>query len=386
MFPLEQRAAAPYDTGMGSPNDIILASTRSMEDYRNRVAYHLRTFPEYYGGFTRDFGDQNISANLNVLTFADGEMEVEAPFSVRNRDVFLIAGSARNSLGLSQDECKIELYHAVDCIKRGSPRRLTLIEPYLSPSRSDRTTRRNSVGFWIHTKIISSLGADIILTYQLHSDKSKTAIDPLICQMEDLPAVPMMMEYITREIIRDAEHWEEIKDRWVFCSVDAGGESMARTYSRAFSVPLIIAHKQRDYQSANTVKQVNILADTDISGKDVWIVDDMIDTGGSLVALVKELVRRNVGSVNMAAIHPVLSGPAVDRLKDIHDTGLLQELLILDTISLTDDILSELPFLRVVTSTRQTAEVIMSIHADQALSPFFSDFSVRNYLENPPID
>jgi ribose-phosphate pyrophosphokinase len=356
-----------------------------MEEYRDRVAYHLRTFPEYYAGLSREGGNQNIARNLKVITFADGEMEVEAPFSVRNRDVFLIGGSSRNSLGLSQDECKIELFHAVDCIKRGSPRRLTLIEPYLSPSRSDRTTRRNSVGFWIHTKILSSLGADIILTYQLHSDKSKTAIDPLICQMEDLPAVPMMMEYITREIIADPAGLEHIKARWVFCSVDAGGESMARKYSRAFGVPLIIAHKQRDYDLANTIKRVNILSDTDISGKDIWIVDDMVDTGGSLVALVNELVRRKVGSVNMAAIHPVLSGPAVSRLKELHDRGMLQELLFLDTINLTDEILSQLPFIRVVSSTKQTAEIIMSIHGNAALSPFFADFNVRGYLDNPPI-
>ncbi len=367
-------------------NGLILASTRSMEDYRDRVAYHLRTFPEYYANHRHEEDYSNISRNLIVQTFADGEMEVEAPFSVRNRDVFLIGGSGRNAAGISQDECKIELYHAIDCIKRGSPKRLTLIEPYLSPSRSDRTTRRNSVGFWIHTKILSSLGADSLLTYQMHSDKSKTAIDPLICQMEDLPAIPMMMEYITREIICTGESWESVKREWVFCSVDAGGESMARRYSRAFGVPLIIAHKQRDYRSANTVKQINILSDTNLAGKTVWIVDDMIDTGGSVVALVNELNRRDVGRVNMAAIHPVLSGPAVQRLRELHDRGLLSELLFLDTVSLTDEILSELPFIHVVTSSKQTAEIIMSVHENLSLSPFFADFSVEEYLKNPPID
>ncbi|AHC15170.1 Ribose-phosphate pyrophosphokinase [Salinispira pacifica] len=373
--------------GMSLDNDILLVSTRSMDEYRERVAYHLRTFPDFYDHNGRDNRDVEImSQNLRVVTFADGELEVEAPFTVRDKDVFLIAGSSRNQAGINQNECKMELYHAIDCIKRGTPRRITVIEPYFSPSRSDRTTRRNSVGFWVHTKILSNLGADTILTYQLHSDKSKTAIDPTICHMEDIPAVPMMMEYITREIIKSEEYWQQIRSKWVFCSVDAGGEGMARSYAQAFQAPLIIAHKQRDYAHTNTIKQINILSDTDITGRDVWIVDDMIDTGGSIVALITELNRRDVASVNIAAIHPVLSGPAVERLKDLHHSKMLRELLILDTVNLTQDVLDALPFLRVVSSSKQTAEIIMGIHENMSLSPFFDDFSVQKYFRNPPLE
>lgn len=104
------------------------------------------------------------------------------------------------------------------------------------------------------------------------------------------------------------------------------------------------------------------------------------------MALITELNRRDVASVNIAAIHPVMSGPAVERLKDLHHSEMLRELLILDTVNLTQDVLDALPFLRVVSSSKQTAEIIMGIHENMSLSPFFDDFSVQNYFRNPPLE
>lgn len=365
---------------MDDQNPIILTCTRSLEAYRDRVAYHLRTFPEYYRCCGAEDLERQGENELSVVTFADGEMEVEAPFSMRNRDVFLLAGSGRNPAGISPSECKMEMYHAVDCIRRGSPKRLTFFEPFFSPARSDRTTRRNSVGFWIHTKLLSSIGVDSIVTYQLHSDKSKTAVDPTVCQMEDIPAISTMMEFIAREILGSKVRWEQAKERWLFCSVDAGGETMARKYAQAFDIPLIIAHKQRDYRNVNTVRQINILSDSEIRDKDIWIVDDMVDTAGSLIRLAAELKRRNVRSINMAAIHPVLSPPAVDRLDELHQKGELNELLFLDTIPITEHIRNRLPFMKIVDSSRVTAELIMHMHANTSLSPFFVDFSAVEYF------
>lgn len=358
--------------------ELVVLATRSMEDYADSVVEEMQTFPDFYGKGYR----KNVRGELRTVTFADGEIEVELHSSIRGKDVFLFGSAARNSYGLSVEQNKLELYHAIDALRRSQPGRVTLFEPFCTSSRSDRTTRRNSVGFWVHYKTLSSLGVDQIITYQLHSDKSKTVVDPRVCAIEDVPASPLVMEYLTGRVVRKPDVLnEEVKDTWLFCSVDAGGESVARTYARAFGTKLVIAHKQRNYDKTNSVEAINILSDTDIGGKHVWIVDDMIDTGGSVYALIKELNARGVGDVNIAVIHPVLSDPATDRLCELHEAGMLNQVVAIDTVDCTG-LTERLPFLHVVSSARLSAEIVMRMHEEQSLSPFFDPFDPRHYLSS----
>jgi len=358
--------------------DLILLSTRNTYDYAQRVAFEMRTFPDFYGkGYNR-----NIMGELRTIRFADGEMEVQLDTSIRGKDVFLFGSAARNSLNLTVDENKIELYHTIDALRRAQPGRITLFEPFCSSSRSDRTTRRNSVGFWVHYKTLVSLGVDHIITYQLHSDKSKTVVDPNICAIDDVPASPLIKEYITDHFIRTPEALRDAVKQWLFCSVDAGGENVARKYARAFGTKLVIAHKQRNYHKANTVESVNILSDTDLEGKDVWIVDDMIDTAGSVFTLAKELKKRKVATINIAVVHPVFSDPATARLKELHTEGYLDRLIAVDTVECPPDLQEELPFLHVVSSARLSAEIVMRMHEEKSLSPFFDDFDPWHYLSH----
>ncbi len=358
--------------------ELVILSTRSLEEYASRVAYQLQTFPEYYAKGYRE----PAMGKLGTKIFADGEMEVEVDTSIRGKDVFLFGGAARNELGLSVAENKMELYHTIDALRRAAAERITLFEPFCTASRSDRTTRRNSVGFWIHYKTLMSLGVDHIITYQLHSDKSKTVVDPKLCAIDDVPASNLLSEYMVNTFIRRPEYLDEVvREEWLFCSVDAGGENVARKYARAFGTRLVIAHKQRSYHKANTVDSINILSDTDIAGKEVWIVDDMVDTGGSVYKLVKELKKRDVAKVNIAAIHPVFSDPAKQRLVELYEEGLLEVVLVTDTVSCSEEIRESMPFLHVVSSARLSAEIIMRMHEEESLSPFFDDFDAFEYME-----
>lgn len=359
--------------------ELVIFATRSMEEYAERVAYEMQTFPDFYGkGYSR-----TIRGELKTVTFADGEMEVEVHSSIRGKDVFLFASAGRNSSNLSVEQNKLEMYHAIDAIRRSQPSRITLFEPFCTSSRSDRTTRRNSVGFWVHYKTLTSLGVDHIITYQLHSDKSKTVVDPTLCAMDDVPGSPMLKEYITDNFIRKMDVLNtKVADDWLFCSVDAGGENVARKYARAFGSRLMIAHKQRNYEKTNSVESINILTDTPIEGKEVWIVDDMIDTGSSIYNLVKELKNRGVQTINIAVVHAVFSDPARQRLHELHDAGLLDRVIVTDTLDASEELQESMPFLEVVSSARLSAEIVMRMHEEQSLSPFFDDFDPRHYLSN----
>ena len=376
-FQIDSILSDRYTAGMRG--DLLILSTRSMKEYSERVAYHVQTFPEFHTtNQSKDFVGQ-----LSALKFADGEMEVEVGTTLRAKDVYLFSNAARNLQGLSVEENKQELYHAVDALRRSAAGKITLFEPYCSCSRSDRTTRRNSVGFWIHYKTLVSLGVDHIVTYNLHSDKSRTVVDPTICSIDDVPAIVLLKEYITDTFIKNTDFLEDyVRQNWLFCSVDAGGESVAKRFAQAFGTQLVIAHKQRDYNRANTVESINILTSTDITGKEIWIVDDMIDTAGSVYTLVRELRQRNVGAINIAAVHPVFSPPAVSRLTKLHEEGLLQNLVVVDTVPCPEALKLEMPFLHIVSSARLSAEVIMRMHEEGSLSPFFEPFNAWEYLSS----
>lgn len=359
--------------------DLAILATRSMTDYAARVSHYLHSSRELPGCSA----DEACAAQLKCVQFADGEMEVEVINTLRGKDVFLFAGCGRNAAGIGVNEAKIELYHSIDAIKRCGAERITLFEPYLSASRSDRTNRRNSVGFWVHAKTLISLGVDHILTYQLHSDKSKSSIDPALCAIDDIPATQLLMEYLAGAFVKNQAALESVvQSCWLFCSVDAGGEKLAKRYARAFGSRLVISHKQRNYETQNSVESITLLTDTELRGKEAWIVDDMVDTGGSVLALARELRRRGVARISIAVIHGVFSPPAAERLAALHAEGVLENLVCLDTVEITPELKAALPFLHVVSSARHSAEIVMRLHNQQSLSPLFVDFDAAEHFKS----
>ncbi len=365
-----------YDSSMIEP--FLVMATRSCRTYARQVVTELNENPE------RILFPESIDYidALSVLDFADGEIEVTLHRSVRGKRVFLFATNARNDAGLPVETCKIELYHTIDVLQRSHAAEIVIFEPYISCSRSDRTTRRNSVGLWIHYKIMVSLGIDHLVTYQLHSDKSKSFFDPCLCSMDDVPAVALLQKYLCDTAIRTLESLDrEVSDSWLFCSVDAGGEKLARRFAVSFGTQLVVAHKQRSQLQANTIECINILSAVPIEGKTVWIVDDMIDTAGSVYGLVKELSARGCGSVNIIIVHPVLSDPAVARLKELWEAGALGRLVVCDTVDCSDA-KEALPFMEVISSKLLSSRIVLTISQERPMSDLIDTFNPRDYLSN----
>jgi len=351
-------------------------STRALAAYAREVSAALQGYPQFREGAADIHGDISISR------FADGEMEAEIGTSVRGCDVFLFAGGARGAAGVSVEENKIETYHAVDALRRAQAQRITVFEPYCSPGRSDRLTRRNSVGLWVHFKVLISLGIDHYITFQLHSEKSKTFIDPALCAVDDIPARGLLKTYLCDNHILTLDRLHgEVRNRWLFCSVDAGGEALAKRFAASFGSKIVISHKQRDYAAANTVESVNILAAEPLEGKILWIIDDMIDTGDSICKLVRELAKRSPAEINVAIVHPVFSPPAIERLGKLCAERLLGTIVVTDTIPGTKEILERLPCVRIVRSTRLAAEIVYRLNSELALSPLLASFNTEDYFK-----
>lgn len=362
----------------GMDSRFLVCATRTMRDYARSVTDILSRFPSL-SNFAQNF--DGVDA-LSLMRFADGEMEVELSRSIRGKTIYLFSSSARNAVGISGDEAKLELYHAVDALKRAQAKKIVVFEPYTSCSRSDRTTRRNSVGLWVHFKTLVSLGCSHIMTFQLHSDKSRTMLDPLSCAIDDIPAMPLLKQHLCDVHIQSLDVLRtEVRKNWAFCSVDAGGEKLARKCANAFGTALVIAHKQRDYTRANVVESVNILSAESLEGKVLWVVDDMVDTAGSVDTLVRALVDHRPREINLAVVHPVFSPPARERLTRLKAEGLLSRIVTSDTICCRSFTEGDAPLaIESVTSRERAARIIYGMVSGRSLSPYFKNFDAEAYL------
>jgi len=359
-------------------NDFIVCATRSMRSYASRVIEYLSK----YLSFSRIKDQINGIDLLNTDVFANGEIEVTVGSSIRGKDVILFTSSARNEEGIGVEEAKIELYHAVDALKRSQAHKIIIFEPFISCSRSDRTTRRSSVGLWVHLKTLSSLGARHIVTFQLHSDKSKTMVDPALCNIDDIPALTLLKRYICDTYIKTTEKLEnEVRRQWAFCSVDAGGEKIARVFANSFGAPLVVAHKQRDYSKPNTVESVHILSADPLEGKSLWIIDDMIDTAGSVDTLIRALSPLKPKDINIAAVHALFSTPAAKRLETLSKEGLLNHTIVTDTASCFSSMRS-IPNIEFVSSAELASKIIKTIVCNESMSKLFRPFDAGIYLSS----
>jgi ribose-phosphate pyrophosphokinase len=359
-------------------NDFIIAATRSMRTYASQVISHLSKFPSFQNAVI-DGVDL-----LRTDRFADGEMEVVVNTSIRGKDVILFTSAARNDAGIGVEEAKIELYHTVDALKRSQAARVIVFEPYVSCARSDRTTRRSSVGLWVHLKILADLGTRHFITYQLHSDKSRSMVDPTICLVDDIPALTLLKQYLCDVYIRNIGTLEkEVRGNWAFCSVDAGGEKLGRDFANSFGAHLVVAHKQRDYSKSNTIESVNILSAEPVEGKVLWIVDDMVDTAASVEGLIRALEPLHPAEINLIAVHALFSSPAAKRLTQLAEEGLLNHIMVSDTISCPHCLTEDIPNLEVVPSSWLSARIVRTIVTNNSMTKMLRPFSADIYLNSP---
>ncbi|MDR2864928.1 MAG: ribose-phosphate diphosphokinase [Spirochaetaceae bacterium] len=360
--------------------DFVIMATRSMRSYASRVLEHILKYKSF-----ADYGESiNGVSALHTDRFADGEMEVVLNKSIRGKVAVLFSAASRNEAGINVEEAKIEQYHTIDVLARSQAKKIIVFEPYVSCSRSDRTTRRSSVGLWVHFKTLASLGVNHIVTYQLHSDKSKSILDPTLCVLDDIDAFNLLSKYICDKYIKTKAVLDDVvRKEWAFCSVDSGGEKIARFFANSFGTQLVVAHKQRDYSKANTIESINILSAVPIEGKKLWIVDDMIDTAGSAESLVYALAQYHPAEINLMAVHAPFSAPAEQRLMKLHEKGLLNHLIVSDTVHGLPSMPLAMPNLEIVSSAQLSANIIWNIITNHSMTDIRQSFNTADYLSKP---
>lgn len=247
-----------------------------------------------------------------VGTFSNGEISVNINESVRGADVFVIQSTSapvNNNL--------MELLIMIDALKRASAGRITAVIPYYGYARQDRKSKpREPITAKLVADLITTAGADRVLTMDLHAPQIQGFFN---IPVDNLYAMPIIANYFADKNLEDV----------VVVSPDVGGVTRARGLAARLNAPLAIVDKRRP--KANVAEVMNVIGE--ISNKNCIIIDDMVDTGGSIANAAKVLMQMGAKGVYVACSHPVLSGPAFERIEE----SVIKELIVTDTIPLPED-------------------------------------------------
>lgn len=282
-----------------------------------------------------------------VGTFSDGEISVSLFESVRGSDCFIVQSTCapvNNNL--------MELLIMVDAMKRASAARITAVMPYFGYARQDRKAKaRDPISAKLCADLITTAGADRVLTMDLHAPQIQGFFN---IPVDHLLGVPLLSTFL-KERVGDET------DQYVVVSPDLGSVTRARNFAARIGCPLAIVDKRR--QKANVCEVMNIIGD--VKDKKVILVDDMIDTAGTLCNAATAILGKGAKEVTACATHAVLSGPAIDRIK----TSDIKELILLDTVPLTPE--KQLPNITMLPVAPLFAEAIERIYEDKPVSPMF---------------
>lgn len=247
----------------------------------------------------------------DVLRFSDGEFQPAFDESIRGCTVFIVQSTFPPSDNL------MELLLMIDAAHRASAHRVIAVLPYFGWARQDRKDRpRVSIGAKLVANMLRAAGADRIMTMDLHADQIQGFFD---IPVDHLYASSIFVPYINSLKIEDLS----------IASPDMGGAKRANAYSKYLCAPMIISHKQRE--KPNVVGKMTAIGD--VEGRNIIIVDDMIDTAGTISMAANMLMERGAKSVRAIATHALLSGPAYERIND----SVLKEVIVTDTIPLRSD-------------------------------------------------
>ncbi len=263
--------------------------------------------------------------NAECIQFSDGESFVSFYETVRGSDVFLIqstcATGVKGTPGYrSVNDNLMELLVMIDACKRSSAGRITAVIPYYGYARQDRQTKpRDPISAKLTANMLVRAGADHVLTMDIHCTQIQGFFD---VPMDNMPGSPLFVRYFK-------EKFAGREDETVVVSPDVGSVARARAFAQKMNMPLAIVDKRR--QKANHSEVKNIIGD--VRDKDVILLDDMVDTAGSLCGAARALVEEGgARSVSACATHGVLSGPALERIEN----SVLDELVFLDTIPMPE--------------------------------------------------
>ncbi len=279
--------------------------------------------------------------NMNIQKFADGEFSISFEESIRGVDVFLVQSTMPSSDNL------MELLLMIDAAKRASARSINAVVPYFGWARQDRKDKpRVAIGAKLIADMLRVAGVTRLVTMDLHADQIQGFFD---VPVDHLYASTVFVEYLKTLKLKNL----------IIASPDVGGVKRANSYAKYFEVPLVICHKFRE--RANEVAEMRIIGD--VKGKDVILVDDMVDTAGTITKAANMMMSNGAHSVRAIVSHAILSHPASERI----EKSALDEIIFTDSIPLKQ----HNPKFKVLTVANLFAVAVNNVVTNESISSMF---------------
>ncbi len=318
-----------------------------------RDTYSLRIFtgnanPELAAKIAREL--RTPLGEITVKHFSDGEICVQIEESARGQDIFIVQPTC-----YPVNDNLMELMIMIDAFRRASARRITVVLPYYGYARQDKKIKpREAVTARLVANMLTQTGASRVLCVDLHAGQIQGFFD---LPVDHLYAGPLIADYMIANGLQNGN----------ICVVspDVGGVARARALAEHLRTSIAIIAKRRP--EANKVEIMEIIGD--VRGKICVMVDDMMDTGGTIVQGAEALIERGASAVHACVTHGVLSGNAIERI----NASSLQSLLITDTIPLPPD--KHSPKIKVLSVAPLLADAILRIHEDNSISELFSHYA-----------
>lgn len=284
----------------------------------------------------------------DVSRFADNEIKVKIKESVRGQDVFIVQPTCSPC-----NENIMELLIIVDALRRASAGRITAVIPYYGYARQERKTQpREPITAKLVANLLVSAGINRVLTMDLHAGQIQGFFDIPVDQLE---AVPILSDYIKQKKLADI----------VVVSPDVGGTARAREFSGYLSRPIAIIDKYRPL--SDDVEIMHIVGN--VKNKTAIIIDDLIDTAGSIIKGSQALLKAGAKEIYICATHPVFAGPAKGRIDSSFKNGLFKEIIVTNTIPIQSD--NNLNGITVLSVAKIFAGAIDRIHTNKSISTLF---------------
>lgn len=282
-------------------------------------------------------------SEASIKRFSDGEISVQIGESVRGKDVFVIQPTcAPANINL------MELLILTDALKRSSASSITAVVPYFGYARQDRKAApRVPITAKLVANMMQTAGIDRVVTMDLHAGQIQGFFD---IPVDNLYGTMVFTDYVKSKNLPNP----------IVASPDVGGVARARALAKTMNLDMVIVDKRRE--KANESEVMNVIGD--VNGKDVILIDDMIDTAGTIVKAAEVFKKKGATSVMAFCTHPVLSGPAYERLS----TGALDELVVTDTIPLKE----QNEHIKVISVAPLFGEVIRRVYHDESVNSLFS--------------
>jgi ribose-phosphate pyrophosphokinase len=292
-----------------------------------------------------DYVGVELSA-CQVTRFADGEVQINIDETVRGHSVFIV-----QSTNKPVNENYMELFIMIDALKRASAKSINVVMPYYGYSRQDRkASARQPISAKLMADLLQTAGANRVICMDLHADQIQGFFD---IPIDNFRALPIFAEYFVNKNLKDV----------VVISPDHGGTTRARRLADAIDAPIAIIDKRRP--KPNVAQVMNLIGE--VEGKNCVIIDDIVDTAGTLVAAVNVLKQKGAKSVYCCCTHPILSDPAIDRISG----SALSEFVTTNTIAL-DDEMKEKGRIVQLSVAKTIGQGILNIVDDKAVSDLFN--------------